>query len=542
MEGYLFKRTSNAFKSWVRRWFTIENNQLVYRKRTKDSLTVMEEDLRLCTVRPLVEIERRFCFEVLSPSRSHILQADSEADYHAWMNAIQAGVSTAYNNHQSVDKAPDGHSDTQSGDSSASGDSQAKVQAALPPSYESEKFSRMSQILSVAGNSECCDCGSGEPRWASINLGITLCIECSGIHRSFGVHMSKVRSLTLDSWEQELLKVMLELGNSVINQIYEANVDENAFKRATPHCNREVREAWIRAKYIDRAFVRKLPRPEDHEKPSSPKTWSVKKWKRRSSPSKTTESPSPGATGTPSAGDAPAMEEKGTLLEGQSQDSGLGGSTQDVIVFGTTATEHPVTTPTGEDEDSMSEPETDPDTQSTTSYEDFSKLHPDMLLYKAARARNLPVMREALALGADPNWQNEEEHHQTPLMKAIASGSMVPLEFLLINGAKLDTKDDRGQSALHHATLLGHTGQVCQLLKRNANQQAVDENGRDPLSIAISEANADIVTILRLSKLNQEMKETEGMYGIQGDETFNEVFRDFTSMAHNAPEKLNRNK
>jgi len=52
------------------------------------------------------------------------------------------------------------------------------------------------------------------------------------------VHMSKVRSLTLDSWEQELLKVMLELGNSVINQIYEANVDENAFKRATTHCNR----------------------------------------------------------------------------------------------------------------------------------------------------------------------------------------------------------------------------------------------------------------------------------------------------------------
>jgi len=79
---------------------------------------------------------------------------------------------------------------------------------------------------------------------------------------------------------------------------------------------------------------------------------------------------------------------------------------------------------TGEDEDSMSEPETDPDTQSTTSYEDFSKLHPDMLLYKAARARNLPVMREALALGADPNWQNEEEHHQTPLMKAIASVSV----------------------------------------------------------------------------------------------------------------------
>ena len=50
--------------------------------------------------------------------------------------------------------------------------------------------------------------------------------------------MSKVRSLTLDSWEQELLKVMLELGNSVVNRIYEANVEGTTLKRATPHCNR----------------------------------------------------------------------------------------------------------------------------------------------------------------------------------------------------------------------------------------------------------------------------------------------------------------
>ena len=52
--------------------------------------------------------------------------------------------------------------------------------------------------------------------------------------------MSKVRSLTLDSWEQELLKVMLELGNSVVNRIYEANVEGTTMKRATPHCNRYV--------------------------------------------------------------------------------------------------------------------------------------------------------------------------------------------------------------------------------------------------------------------------------------------------------------
>ena len=50
--------------------------------------------------------------------------------------------------------------------------------------------------------------------------------------------MSKVRSVTLDAWEPELIKVMLELGNTVINRIYEANVDESVAKHATPQCSR----------------------------------------------------------------------------------------------------------------------------------------------------------------------------------------------------------------------------------------------------------------------------------------------------------------
>ncbi|MEQ2233467.1 ArfGAP with coiled-coil, ankyrin repeat and PH domains 3 [Ilyodon furcidens] len=67
MEGYLFKRASNAFKTWNRRWFSIQNNQLVYQKKLKDVLTVVVEDLRLCSVKPYEDIERRFCFEVVSP-------------------------------------------------------------------------------------------------------------------------------------------------------------------------------------------------------------------------------------------------------------------------------------------------------------------------------------------------------------------------------------------------------------------------------------------------------------------------------------------
>lgn len=61
--------------------------------------------------------------------------------------------------------------------------------------------------------------------------------ECSGVHRSLGVHYSKVRSLTLDDWEPEILKVMAELGNTVVNNVYEALPIPSNIIRATPKCN-----------------------------------------------------------------------------------------------------------------------------------------------------------------------------------------------------------------------------------------------------------------------------------------------------------------
>ncbi|CAH1773761.1 unnamed protein product [Owenia fusiformis] len=551
MEGYLFKRTSGKFKSWVRRYFMIHEDQLVYRKRSKDNLTIMEEDLRLCLVKPHVELDRRFCFEVVSPTRSHMLQADSAEECSAWITAIQTGVSQAFRdrsrslptkelervntNGPSNTEATtvSSKSPTQSTSTSSSGENNPSTTAPHPVTA---KQTRMKQLLSIPGNNQCCDCGSTEPRWASINLGITLCIECSGIHRSFGVHMSKVRSVTLDSWEPELLKVMAELGNTIINRIYEADVPESStITRATSHCNRNVREAWIRAKYVDKSFMRKLPKINiQNNGEDQIKKWSVVKRKRRS----------PSRQLSPEDAVAEGTKNNTQMVQGESQDSGLGGSTSDVILFGAgldTSAEMADNVLVDSDESSTSETE-DADTKSTTSLEDFTKLHPDMLLYKAAQARNLPVMREALAQGADPNWSNEDDDKKNPLMEATLTGSIAACEFLLLNGAKVDKTDKKGRTALHHATIMGHTGQVCQFLKRGANQHAVDEEGKDPLTIAVESANADIVTLLRLAKLNEEMRETEGVFGNPGDETFNDVFRDFATMASENPEKLNRNK
>lgn len=64
---------------------------------------------------------------------------------------------------------------------------------------------------------------SSAPEWASLNLGILFCIECSGVHRNLGSHISKVRSLTLDEWPPGHLAVMLSIGNGLANSVWESN-------------------------------------------------------------------------------------------------------------------------------------------------------------------------------------------------------------------------------------------------------------------------------------------------------------------------------
>ncbi|XDV36103.1 hypothetical protein PO909_005948 [Leuciscus waleckii] len=75
----------------------------------------------------------------------------------------------------------------------------------------------------MRGNTRCVDCEAQNPDWASLNLGALICIECSGIHRNLGTHLSRVRSLDLDEWPLELIKVMSAIGNELANSVWEAN-------------------------------------------------------------------------------------------------------------------------------------------------------------------------------------------------------------------------------------------------------------------------------------------------------------------------------
>jgi len=126
---------------------------------------------------------------------------------------------------------------------------------------ESQKI--LLELLALPENKFCADCGAKGPRWASANLGIFICIRCSGIHRSLGVHISQVRSVSLDKWTPEHLKIMQNTGNAKAAEIYEYNIPSN-WRKPTENDDSYTVEQFIRAKYERKAFMGK----DNRQKPT----------------------------------------------------------------------------------------------------------------------------------------------------------------------------------------------------------------------------------------------------------------------------------
>ena len=247
-------------------------------------------DLRMASIREARNAERRFCFEVITPQFKRVYQATSEEDMANWINAVNSALQNAVEgrsqhqafapamtgdkiNHRDIGSVLTGKSSSYSGLHNHYSPSTQKTTnnvyrhrtVGARPSYlqtDSNGFEEdASKLLQIVrdndqGNRWCADCNSeSKTEWVSINLGIVLCIECSGIHRSLGTHISKIRSLTLDttSFSTDIVEILLQIGNRVSNMIWEARLPEGQKPLYT--ASREERLRFITSKYFDRAYI-----------------------------------------------------------------------------------------------------------------------------------------------------------------------------------------------------------------------------------------------------------------------------------------------
>ncbi|XP_040835212.1 arf-GAP with SH3 domain, ANK repeat and PH domain-containing protein 1 isoform X2 [Ochotona curzoniae] len=228
-KGYLLKKSDGIRKVWQRRKCVVKNGILTISHATSNRQPA-KVNLLTCQVKPNAEDKKSF--DLISHNRTYHFQAEDEQDYVAWVsvltNSKEEALAMAFRGEQST------------GENSLEDLTKAIIE----------------DVQRMPGNDVCCDCGSSEPTWLSTNLGILTCIECSGIHREMGVHISRIQSLELDKLGTSELLLAKNVGNNSFNDIMEANLPSPSPK-PTPSSDMTVRKEYITAKYVDHRFSRK---------------------------------------------------------------------------------------------------------------------------------------------------------------------------------------------------------------------------------------------------------------------------------------------
>lgn len=286
VEGWVYKKSSKlvTMNHWNRQWFVVKDGALFSFQPPLDngiSKTTVAQytdktklcDIVLCTVRELTdEGNNRFCFEVVCPNRKSItVKTRGPQELKLWLNGIQTAIanqlvvggSTSSNlklgigkkfksKSNEIKKAVMGVMMHQEVFKEKRRNSIFEWKESECAPCNNQSSVHVTRVLKV--NSSCADCGKLSPDWVSLNLGVLVCIDCSGVHRSLGVHVSKVRSLTLDALSDREACLILALGNKRMNSILEKEVGDNV-KRITENSSRSQREEWIKNKYVKRSYV-----------------------------------------------------------------------------------------------------------------------------------------------------------------------------------------------------------------------------------------------------------------------------------------------
>ena len=220
----------------------------------------------------------RFCFRLISPNGSMVLQADSAAERDAWMASLQGVIAELLTSGAARPQPPP----PPPPGTPQSGNPVRDANGLLSPSgtLGSRHVSNSASLAAAAasglsgsaiaarlskgpGNGACADCGAPDPDWASLNCGVLICQNCAGAHRGLGTHVSKVRSIALDaaSWSRPLLAIFESHGNDLAARAWGVGAV------TTPTATPAERGAAIRSKYEARIHV---PGPRKAQVASQP--------------------------------------------------------------------------------------------------------------------------------------------------------------------------------------------------------------------------------------------------------------------------------
>ena len=295
--GYLWKKSTNLRREWQKRWFSIRAGKLFYVRGPEDMspqlvtplVVASTKQITACAARaggelnglgvsastagasastgPLAGIApaaparavseegdasvRAYVFEVRSPQqRPYELQAATLAQQDAWIAALRGAGEDELVMHRrrksTVGMLP--QPATLGGSGGSGGDS-----AACIGSMAHDPIMRQLQQAAELDNTACVDCAAPTPDWCSINTGALLCVRCAGVHRALGVHVSKVRSVTLDRWTAVNVAMVACLGNAVVNKLWCSAGD--AGTKPCLDSDRAAREQYIRRKWAERDFA-----------------------------------------------------------------------------------------------------------------------------------------------------------------------------------------------------------------------------------------------------------------------------------------------
>ncbi|KAI3694097.1 hypothetical protein L1987_77057 [Smallanthus sonchifolius] len=323
-QGYLLKRSTSLRADWKRRFFVLDSRGNLYYHRifpnkpvgtqSTNSLTSIEQssrmfgrfrsrhnraashddenlechtvDLRTSTIKADDEdSDLRLCFRIISPFKTYTLQAENEGDRTDWMNKITGVIASLLNSHLKqthFNRSNLGSTLEAVGDEFAI--SQVDNMGSILDNMNINPEDCVSSILrEIPGNDLCAECSVPDPDWASLNLGILICIECSGVHRNLGVHISKVRSINLDVkvWEPTVMDLFRNLGNKYCNSVWENSLQTNtedgsnalAVNKPSPIDANQQREKYIIAKYVEKRLI------SQEETTSNTPSYATRIWK-----------------------------------------------------------------------------------------------------------------------------------------------------------------------------------------------------------------------------------------------------------------------